>query len=67
MFIIMKKYKGWIIINENIKLVPYADEDYEFVYEVKKNAYIIKTGVNEDNIIYINFKIWFYKNCKRFI
>lgn len=27
-------------MNENIKLVPYTDEDYEFVYEVKKNAYI---------------------------
>lgn len=26
-------------MNENIKLVPYTDEDYEFVYEVKKNAY----------------------------
>ena len=24
----------------NIKLVPYTDSDYEFVYEVKKNAYI---------------------------
>ena len=23
----------------NIKLIPYTDEDYEFVYEVKKNAY----------------------------
>ncbi len=22
-----------------IKLIPYRDEDYEFVYEVKKNAY----------------------------
>ena len=26
-------------MNENIKLVPYTDDDYEFVYEVKKNAY----------------------------
>ena len=26
-------------MNENIKLVPYTDKDYEFVYEVKKNAY----------------------------
>ena len=26
-------------MNENIKLVLYTDEDYEFVYEVKKNAY----------------------------
>lgn len=26
-------------MNENIKLVPYTDADYEFVYEVKKNAY----------------------------
>ena len=26
-------------MNENITLVPYTDEDYEFVYEVKKNAY----------------------------
>lgn len=26
-------------MNENIKLVHYTDEDYEFVYEVKKNAY----------------------------
>ena len=23
----------------NIKLIPYKDEDYEFVFEVKKNAY----------------------------
>ena len=27
-------------MNKNIKLVPYTDDDYEFVYEVKKNAYI---------------------------
>ena len=26
-------------MNEDIKLVLYTDEDYEFVYEVKKNAY----------------------------
>lgn len=26
-------------MEEKIKLVPYADEDYEFVYKVKKNAY----------------------------
>lgn len=26
-------------MNEKIKLVPYTDADYEFVYEVKKNAY----------------------------
>ena len=26
-------------MEEMIKLVPYTDEDYEFVYEVKKNAY----------------------------
>lgn len=26
-------------MNEIIKLVPYTDADYEFVYEVKKNAY----------------------------
>lgn len=26
-------------MEETIKLVPYTDEDYEFVYEVKKNAY----------------------------
>ena len=26
-------------MNENIKLVPYTDNDYEFVYDVKKNAY----------------------------
>ena len=26
-------------MNYNIKLVPYVDDDYEFVYEVKKNAY----------------------------
>ena len=26
-------------MDEKIKLVPYTDEDYEFVYEVKKNAY----------------------------
>ena len=25
--------------DDAIELVPYADEDYEFVYEVKKNAY----------------------------
>ena len=31
--------KGRIKNLEIIKLVPYADEDYEFVYEVKKNAY----------------------------
>lgn len=32
-------------MNENIKLVSYTDEDYEFVYEVKKNAY--KKNVEE--------------------
>ncbi len=26
-------------MEESIKLIPYKDEDYEFVYEVKKNAY----------------------------
>ena len=26
-------------MNENVKIVPYTDDDYEFVYEVKKNAY----------------------------
>lgn len=26
-------------MNNIIQLVPYTDEDYEFVYEVKKNAY----------------------------
>ena len=26
-------------MNEKINLIPYTDEDYEFVYEVKKNAY----------------------------
>ena len=26
-------------MNQDIKLVPYTDNDYEFVYEVKKNAY----------------------------
>ena len=26
-------------MNTNIKLVPYKDNDYEFVYEVKKKAY----------------------------
>ena len=26
-------------MNNNIQLIPYTDEDYEFVYEVKKNAY----------------------------
>ena len=24
---------------QNVKLIPYSDEDYGFVYEVKKNAY----------------------------
>lgn len=26
-------------MNENIILIPYTDDNYEFVYEVKKNAY----------------------------
>ena len=26
-------------MNDKIELVPYVDDDYEFVYEVKKNAY----------------------------
>ena len=26
-------------MEEKIKLVPYTDDDYEFVYDVKKNAY----------------------------
>ncbi len=26
-------------MNNDIQLIPYTDEDYEFVYEVKKNAY----------------------------
>ena len=26
-------------MNIDIKLIPYTDDDYEFVYEVKKNAY----------------------------
>ena len=26
-------------MNENVELVPYTDDDYDFVYEVKKNAY----------------------------
>ena len=26
-------------MEKEIKLVPYTDEDYEFVYKVKKNAY----------------------------
>ena len=26
-------------MNYDIQLIPYTDEDYEFVYEVKKNAY----------------------------
>ena len=26
-------------MNEEVMLVPYTDNDYEFVYEVKKNAY----------------------------
>ena len=26
-------------MNEKIKLIPYMDENYEFVYEIKKNAY----------------------------
>lgn len=30
---------GGINMIETINLVPYTDEDYEFVYEVKKNAY----------------------------
>ncbi len=28
-----------MVVQNNINLVPYVDEDYEFVYEVKKNAY----------------------------
>ncbi|MEE0700101.1 MAG: GNAT family N-acetyltransferase [Bacilli bacterium] len=31
--------KGKIKMIDTIKLVPYTDADYEFVYEVKKNAY----------------------------
>ncbi len=30
---------GVIIMNGNIRLIPYTDDDYEFVYEVKKDAY----------------------------
>lgn len=30
---------GEVKMNNMIKLVPYTDDDYEFVYEVKKNAY----------------------------
>lgn len=30
---------GGVNMRETIELVPYTDEDYEFVYEVKKNAY----------------------------
>ena len=30
---------GGISMKEEINLVPYTDDDYEFVYEVKKNAY----------------------------
>ena len=26
-------------MSEEIRLIPYTDADYEFVYEVKKNAY----------------------------
>ena len=26
-------------MEDKIKLVPYTDDDYEFVYDVKKNAY----------------------------
>ena len=26
-------------MNESIVLIPYTNEDYDFVYEVKKNAY----------------------------
>ena len=26
-------------MDEKIILVPYTDDDYEFVYDVKKNAY----------------------------
>lgn len=26
-------------MNEKINLIPYTNEDYNFVYEVKKNAY----------------------------
>lgn len=28
-----------IVMNEKIKLIPYTDADYEFVYGVKKDAY----------------------------
>ena len=31
--------EGAIQMIDTIKLVPYTDEDYDFVYEVKKNAY----------------------------
>ena len=31
--------EGVIRMNDIIKLVPYTDEDYEFVYEIKKEAY----------------------------
>lgn len=27
------------MMNDKIELIPYVDEDYEFVYEVKKDAY----------------------------
>ena len=26
-------------MNENVELVPYTDDDYDFVYEVKKSSY----------------------------
>ena len=38
-------------MEKTIKLVPYTDEYYEFIYNVKKNTYII---------MYDNIKIGFY-------
>lgn len=31
--------EGVMTMKETIKLIPYTDEDYEFVYEIKKEAY----------------------------
>ena len=45
-------------MDDDIKLIPYTDKDYEFVYEVKKNAYkkyveeCWGSWVEEDQIVY---------------
>lgn len=59
---------GEINIEDTINLVPYTDDDYEFVYEVKKNAYkkyvedCWGAWIEEDQITYFEKFIEAIKN-----